>query len=196
LELEPQEIRHALFQGNATKFLKKLAESEAFRLATGESIKSDRMLDREFVLRFIAFRQLGIENFVEGMDHFLNQAMELLNQYDDQELVDLENKFALAMNLAREVFGDKAFRKVFSKNNRRNPINIALFETWSVIFSLLETKDIRKLQDNKSKLFDRFKSEMDTNTTFATQDLNSAKKHAIAHRYEMIRKIVREVINS
>ena len=35
LKLEPQEIRHALFQGKATKLLKELAETELFRKATG-----------------------------------------------------------------------------------------------------------------------------------------------------------------
>lgn len=194
LELEAQEIRHALFQGNATRFLQKLAESENFLLATGGSVKSERMLDREWVLRFIAFRQLGVEKYNEPVDDFLNETMELLNKYNDQELAQLKEGFNTAMKLSYEVFGDKAFRKVFAKDLRRNPINVALFETWSVTFSLLNTQQVNIIKENKDRLFDRFILEMNENRTFAYQDLNSAKKHAIINRFDNVAKIVNEVL--
>lgn len=47
--MEPQEIRNALFQGYATEFLQKCAQLQCFLTATGGSVKSERMLDREFV---------------------------------------------------------------------------------------------------------------------------------------------------
>lgn len=59
LELEPQEIRHALYQGFPARYLKELANLEEFKQATGYSVKTDRMLDREFVLRFLTFYGLG-----------------------------------------------------------------------------------------------------------------------------------------
>ena len=46
LTLEPQEIRNALFQGQATKFLQECSKLECFIKATAGSIKSERMLDR------------------------------------------------------------------------------------------------------------------------------------------------------
>ena len=53
LKLENQEIRHALYQGAATKLLKALSETVEFKNATANSIPSDRMLDREFILRYM-----------------------------------------------------------------------------------------------------------------------------------------------
>ena len=50
LELTPQEIRHALYQGQSVKFLKELATSKEFLKTTCHSIKTDRMLDQEFIL--------------------------------------------------------------------------------------------------------------------------------------------------
>ncbi|KAI4447514.1 hypothetical protein C823_002033 [Eubacterium plexicaudatum ASF492] len=59
LELEPREIRNALFQGNATSFLQECARSDSFLVATDGSVKSERMLDREFVLRYVSFCYLN-----------------------------------------------------------------------------------------------------------------------------------------
>jgi uncharacterized protein with ParB-like and HNH nuclease domain len=57
LPLSPQELRHALNQGKATKFLAQLADSQEFKQATGitNTRKQLRMEDRDFVLRFLAF---------------------------------------------------------------------------------------------------------------------------------------------
>ena len=59
LKLEPQEIRHALYQGKATIYLKELAENEIFTTATDGDVLTERMLDREMVLRYLALRCLG-----------------------------------------------------------------------------------------------------------------------------------------
>lgn len=55
INLNKQEMRHALYQGKATKLIKDLAEHESFRLATGNGVKSERMRDRYLVLRFVGF---------------------------------------------------------------------------------------------------------------------------------------------
>ena len=59
LKLEPQEIRHALYQGKATIYLKELAENEIFTTATDGDVLTERMLDREMVLRYLALRCVG-----------------------------------------------------------------------------------------------------------------------------------------
>jgi len=55
LPLSLQEIRHALNQGKSTKFLEKLSKLPEFKQATANSISGQRMSDREFILRFLAF---------------------------------------------------------------------------------------------------------------------------------------------
>ncbi len=58
LELEPQEIRLALYQGFATEYLKTLANEKIFKEATGYSVKTDRMLDREICFQtYAGFQQ-------------------------------------------------------------------------------------------------------------------------------------------
>src|SRR4029077_12590245 len=55
LVLTAQEIRHALFQGDATKLLKTLADSDEFKAATDWGVSDSRMDARECVLRYLAF---------------------------------------------------------------------------------------------------------------------------------------------
>lgn len=50
LELKPQEIRHALYQGQATVFLKELSLSKDFLRVTCHSIKTERMLAEVYKL--------------------------------------------------------------------------------------------------------------------------------------------------
>ena len=48
-------MRNALYQGNATKLINRLAEKEVFVEATEGSIPDNHMKDRYLVLRFTAF---------------------------------------------------------------------------------------------------------------------------------------------
>jgi uncharacterized protein with ParB-like and HNH nuclease domain len=55
LILEPQEIRHALFQGKPADFIAELGKNIEFIKATQGKIKTHRMLDRDFANRFLGF---------------------------------------------------------------------------------------------------------------------------------------------
>lgn len=56
MRLNRQEMRNALYQGEATRLLKRLSESEAFRLATGNAFSHEkRMKDKYILTRFITF---------------------------------------------------------------------------------------------------------------------------------------------
>lgn len=76
LELKPQEIRHALYQGAATNIYQRLAKLPEFQMATTYSIRDDRMKDQEFVLRFIAVCYYGIEKYKGVPDNYLNGSKE------------------------------------------------------------------------------------------------------------------------
>lgn len=107
-----QELRHALIPGQARKYLKEWAESPAFLDATGRSIRSDRMVDREMVLRFVAFRLTKPEDYASrDFNGFLRGAMRALNQLPSAEVDRLERDFTIAMVTARDIFGIHAFRK-------------------------------------------------------------------------------------
>ena len=136
LELTPQEIRHALFQGKATDLLFDLSRSDTFIKTTAGSIRTDRMLDQEFVLRFIAVCFYGIDKYSGISDDFLNDAMKEINWMDTAQIEKIRLRFDEVMVLAEKIFGRHAFRKMGADGNRR-PINKAVFEIWcKAIFDL------------------------------------------------------------
>ena len=157
MSLESQEIRNALYQGNATKWLNELAKIELFKELTGR-ISTNRMLDREFVLRFVAFRKQSYKNF-KNADDFLNDAMKLLNKIEsskqDMEYSLLEKDFIKTLTLNRQLFGRYAFRRMPNKDRRR-PLNKSLFEAWTSILLTYTEEEQTILVSKKSKLVERY----------------------------------------
>lgn len=146
--LTGQEIRHALNKGPARDYLAILARSDAFRRATNESVKDDRMAARECVLRFIAFRVTPPEQYTTNdLDGFLNKAMRALNVMSAEERSKWRNDFERAMEAATNIFANDAFRKRYSDdpNARRNPISKALFEVWGVNLAQCTNQELEEL---------------------------------------------------
>ncbi|MFV2116926.1 DUF262 domain-containing protein [Streptomyces sp. Act-28] len=140
--LTRQEIRHALIPGRARTLLAELAETEEFRRATGYSVVGDRMADREMVLRFLAFRMTSPHAYKPGdFDAFLAEAMHQVNRLDSADEDRLRTEFVTAMLAAEEIFGHHAFRKYRRSQQRKSPINKALFEAVAVNLASLDDDD-------------------------------------------------------
>ena len=80
--LTRQQMRNCLYMGHATHFLKTEAATELFREATGESLDTSTMRDREFVNRFCAFQLLPLDDYRGDMDDFLARALKYMNTCD------------------------------------------------------------------------------------------------------------------
>lgn len=130
LNLEPQEIRHALYQGKATELIADLAQSESFLKATQNAIKRDRMLDFEYINRYLAFTLLDYQVEYDGnIDNFLIKALKYVNLLDEDRINQEKEKFYQIMDCCHTMFGKYAFRKI-NKFLRRGPINKAIYEMW------------------------------------------------------------------
>lgn len=158
LELEPQEIRHALYQGFPARYLKELANLEEFKQATGYSVKTDRMLDREFVLRFLTFYGLGVLEYKGSIDLFLNAGMEMLNRkgFEKTDAGRIKIRFVMVLNVSKEIFGKFAFRRMPDLCKRR-PISKALFETWTCILAECTEEELDSLVERKKNLIRKIK---------------------------------------
>ena len=146
LPLNGQEIRNALHPGAVRAFLKTMAESREFKLATCNSVKAKRMGDQECVLRFLAFHMDPWEHYADNdLDHFLGEAMARINRLSDDERGSLQRDFKRAMIAAHRIFGPHAFRKRYQENERRKPVSKALLETWSVALARRSDLDHERL---------------------------------------------------
>jgi hypothetical protein len=199
LPLSLQEIRHALNQGKSTKLLEKLAESKEFRKVVYGSVNGKRMLDREFVLRFLAFVISPYSDYkATEFDGFLSEVMTTINQMSELEIDDLEIKFKSAMQAADKIFGNDAFRKRYHVDAKRKPVNKALFESWSVNLSKLNHEQIVLLEERKDKLVSGFISLMNERKeepsfeaaiSYGTGNLNKVKR-----RFSAVEKLIKEVL--
>ncbi|MDO3411568.1 DUF262 domain-containing protein [Saccharibacillus sp. CPCC 101409] len=192
--LTAQEIRHALNQGVASKFLKKLAESEEFIRATCDAVKTDRMEDRDFVLRFLAFSMISYKSYFPDLENFLNSAMNDLNQKTAEELKVLEEKFKRAMNNAIDIFGDDAFRRRYNLEDKRKQINKALFDTWSVNLGNLNLNQSNILFQRKDILIEKFMKLMLNKEFDGAISQGTGDPRRVNYRFSKIEELITEVL--
>ena len=145
--LNTQEIRHCMSKQRSREFLKSCARAPSFLRATNYDLKDHiRMVDRNLVLRFIAFRQLPkLEHFSTygSFNDFLNYANYCIDEeYSDEVLEQLAIEFNRAMDNSFKLFGIHAFRKWPAGNNKIFPINRALFESWATVLADYEWSEL------------------------------------------------------
>lgn len=195
LPLSTQEIRHALNQGKITILLENLAKGSLFKTATWNSIKDDRMADRECVLRFLAFSLSSPAEYrASDFDGFLSDKMAELNELPDSEIEILAASFQKAMSASYSIFGRDAFRKPIGYFRRRMPLNKALFEAWSVNLGSLTDDELKLLCDRKMRIVEEHEAlydPFDGDASFVasiSQGTGDPKK--VRKRFEAVKGII------
>lgn len=196
LPLSPQELRHALNPGKATKLLARLAEFPEFKqvINLGESKKARRD-DHEFILGFLAYTITNYKDYPlkQGRDYFFNETLASVNKMNDAEIKAIEAKFRKVMVAAFEIFGDRAFRKLSSENPaKKYPINKSLFEGWSACLGNLTDEQIEVLIQRKTKLLQKFINCMETDESFVKSISQASQK--VSYRFTIIEHIIEEVL--
>ena len=151
------------------------------------------MVDREVVLRFVAFRvnreKYGI---FDTLDSFLTHVTKQIDSGDiDEEQLDvLEIYFNRSMKNARNLFDEHAFRKWDNYTERLNPFNRALFDTWSV---LLADYEWEQLADNKSAIVAKSRELMTNDFSFLSAITTSTNMTSrIGTRFKQVAAILKE----
>ena len=204
MKLEPQEIRHALYEGKSTEILKELSVSEEFLNATDKSIKDGRMVARELILRFFAFYlndRTKIANLRSrfSMDDLLSDTMMLMNDIENSDIVDLAiTKFKVGMTRSKELFEKHAFRASTPRMEKKRAVNRYLFEVWANILSEMEDWQYSKLMQNKELFFEAYdKIISEPSSDFTTSIGRYAGSSSGAKiRYDKLWSLLNGVINN
>lgn len=195
LIMAPQEIRHAMNQGIPAKFVQELSSLREFQEVTGK-INPERMLDREFITRFLAFRIKPVSEYKPDLDTYMNIKMGELKTLTETEREEIKQSFISSMNFVKKVFGEWAFRKVFDLSERRRPINKALFEVWSSELSRLTENERANLATKGKILFNNFIELMNTDPVFVASITSATgDKTRVSYRYSKIEGIIKNTIN-
>lgn len=197
LTLNSQEIRHALNQGIPATFVAELADLEEFKKATDEALKPKRMLDREFVTRFLAFYLHPFPEYVPDLDTYMNSAMGELKKMDELQRQKIKSDFVQSVLLAKSIFGEWAFRKADKYPDKRKPINKALFEVWSVSLAKLDSFQRKTLEERKDILFNKSIELVKEDAMFFDSITTSTgNKSSVAYRFSSIEKIIQETLET
>lgn len=228
VRLSEQEIRSALNQGSSVKFLRYIAATEEFKIATQNKIKAERQKDMELCLSAIAFILKGYKSFNNKYDDYLSSAMKLMNTHainlDLKEKVDdgkaslpktqnpfyshIAEKFITGLDVAKEVFGDYAFKKEPSAA-RKVPISKPLFELIVTYFSELTSEQRDLVVGNSDALIDLLYEAIDKDDTqYATWEsdryskegrgflysisTSTGKNVTVRYRFEAFREILKQ----
>ena len=189
--LNPQEIRNALNQGIPSGFIADLAGSDAFKKTVPLTPK--RMLDKEFVTRFITFYLNKPEEYRPDLDTFMSNAMSELKNLPDERRERIRQNFIISMDLARDIFGKQAFRKVFNKDETKlYPVNKALFEVWSIGLAKLSGDERQIIQRKKEEVFDDYIRLMNADSYFVEAITSQTdNKNKIIYRFSKIKQLLK-----
>jgi hypothetical protein len=193
LVLNAQEIRHAINQGIPAEFIETLAGAKEFKDVMGGIISPNRMLDCEFVTRFISFYISPVTEYKPDLDTYMNEKMKAIRLLSDCERDEVRKRFLASVKLSQEIFGKYAFRKVFDKYGAKRPINKALFEVWTVELSKLNDKERKIIKDKKELLFDEFVKIMNGDKKFVNS-ISSGHKEPVEYRHVKIEKLIKGVL--
>lgn len=196
LILEPAEIRHALNQGVPADFVKELADSKEFKEATTYSILTDRMLDRDFVTRFLAFYLNPVHDYKGNLEEFLNVVMGELYKTETSKLNKIRQDFRASMVSAKQIFGRNAFRKLYNETDNRKPLNKALFEAWSVSLAKLTDAKRDALVNQKVQVLKEFMAALNNDSAFEKAiSTGTGEKRTVLKRFETIDNIIKSAIS-
>ena len=171
VNLNKQEMRHALYQGKATDLLKFLAESVEFKNVTGEGVKSNRMRDRYLILRFVALyllktNQLPNIEYRSDMDAFLASVMRFINYKASDEVIEHTRLVCLhGMSNVYQLLGSEALRFNPKGGGNRRPVNMGLFEMLVFAFCYLSSEDVSS--NEASDTVDKYKYLIDDQNLFS-----------------------------
>lgn len=190
LTLTPQEIRHAMNQGISAETVAEMAKEQSFVDATCHIINPERMEDRDFVTRFVTFYLQNYTTYEPDMDSFMTKGMALIKKLTPAGRQQMKDDFVKAMKAAIDIFGNDAFRKRKSVDDRRRPINKALFEALSVWMARCSDADIKELIKKKEIVRDLFIELNNDDKFFYALSSGTGQKDSVNYRHRKIQDLI------
>ncbi|MCB5321687.1 DUF262 domain-containing protein [Yersinia intermedia] len=203
VKLSDQEIRSAIYFGPSVFYLKFLALSKIFTLATSNTVNPKRQKDLELCLGALSFIINGYKNFRNSrFDDFLTSTMQWINKQGTKKvskenvvsfisesptLTILTKNFEQSLKFCHEIFGKDAFKKV-RKSSKKDPISKPLFEVFISIFANASEEQKTKIRISKElfvdTLYKAINDDSDEYSTWLSQsyiDANRGLHYAISN---------------
>ena len=191
--LTRQQMRNAIYNGPATEFLREEAATPLFVEATGRSLNSKKMEDREFVNRFCSFSLLSLDSYKGDMDDWLARGLTQLGRLSLAERDKLRPRFHRALQNNLTAFGKHAFRRHRPPEEYRSSINASLFDVMTGTLADISEPLVAERAQALRHAFFRRMSDLDFILSI-TNDPNGA--HQVRTRFEIAGEMVAEVFGA
>ena len=192
--LTRQQMRNSLFMGKATRFLKAEAQTEMFFRATGKSLNTRTMRDREFVNRFCAFKILTVTGYRrDDMDEFLAESLRNMNKQSDDDLAWLRISFRRGLENNFLLFERHAFRKHTRDQERRGVLNASLWDVMSTGLSCYLREQVEAQAGPFREAFHALLEDEEFNTAI-TYGPNDPRK--VRYRFAAAGNMMEEVLGA
>ena len=159
-QLNPMEIRRAIFRGQSNALLDRLNKNEDWRALIGRPDPDPRLRDVEMLLRVLALAE-DWEQYRKPMKMFITSYMGELDKADANRVERTEDRFSDACATIRDALGDKPF-------HLRNRLNLAALD--AVMACVIELGQVETA--NIQAAYDKLQSDpefMET-VTYNTSD--------------------------
>ena len=200
ITLNPQEIRQALNQkNNGVKLLEEITKEKDFKNIV--NVTSKRMVDRELVLRYIAFKKYNYRKLNQekkSLPKLLDETMEIVDtiEFENNEYAVMKTSLLKTLSDLIEIFEKKyLFNKKLIDNSKIKVLNKSLFEIWTVLVSDLDNKEILRLKNKKEILKEKYielLKDQDFNDA-VTRGTNDRK--SVVKRFSLLEKLIRSIID-
>nr|WP_239574216.1 DUF262 domain-containing protein [Enterococcus ureilyticus] len=151
MQLDPQEIRNALYPGKFNELLIELSKDKLFRKLWGfENAVSERMEDCELVLRFFAYKSATAHKISKGIKALLDTYMKKSITFKENDVEVLRSLFTKTVFLAYQIFGENAFKsEAKSKKSEKMIYDTVMLYMASIIEDLEEQEiDVNEVKFN------------------------------------------------
>ena len=181
VNLQPQEIRVALYHGDLVRVLDKLNDHDAWRQLFGK--KSPRLKDMELILRFFALFYQA-EAYRSPMRDFLNRYMASNRDLSRQSEEELSRIFKSTTNFLLETVGDRAFRP-------EKAVNAAVID--SVLTGVAKRLEQGPVDNPKKLIQQRYNALLDDPNYRDAIDKGTSQETKVRKRLQLAEQIFADV---
>ena len=195
LKLNGQEIRNAFFRGIPAEFVKTLASDPIFKEATNYKIPSKRMIDREYVNRFLAFQIFDFSEYSGKMDLFLSETMLQIYDMSDQQLLELREVFFKSMARAHFIFGRTAFYRIKADDTTGRQPNKALFDTLAWNLSRLEELEFQTINHYRDLFKNSYLALIKGEQMSKLINDTTGHRSSVTERFNLLHSFIQDFLN-
>lgn len=179
VRLNPQELRHGIYNGTLMTRIEELAKGSLFKKLTS-TVNDNRMKGDELVLRFFTLTE-RLQVYEKPMSVFLNKYAEENRTVPEEKVNELANCFSSNLNKCHFMYGDFAF-KTFDENRKRLKANTALYEAQMLSMNTMNPTLEQIESINKNHVIDRLAELLDNPDFYNTITKATTDKNVVAKR--------------